>query len=110
MTTQELLKYHQAFCAQALEIVKKKNHDYAGADGQTPFANFEVAEKLNICKTESGFILRVADKLMRLITYTNSGELKVSESADDACIDVVNYMILLSAYLHEKQTKNLNSQ
>jgi len=102
MTTEELLKYHEEICTRAREIMRIKNHDYSGADGKTPFANFEVAEKLSITSTEKGFLVRILDKLMRIITWTNCGELKVNESIEDACVDNINYHILLSAHTKEK--------
>lgn len=103
MNTEELLKYHSELCTKARQIMAAKNHDYSGASGMTPFANFEVAEKLSITSTEAGFLLRITDKLMRLITFVNSGELKVKESTEDACLDVINYMILMAAYLKQKE-------
>ena len=40
MNREELFKHHKAICKEALEIMEKKNHDYAGAGGDSPFANF----------------------------------------------------------------------
>ena len=43
--------------------------------------------------------MRMLDKLKRLITFCNAGELKVeNEGAADACKDIVNYAIILAAY------------
>ena len=48
---------------------------------------------MGICSTESGFLVRVCDKLSRLSTFTSSGTLKVdNESYHDAVIDIINYM------------------
>jgi hypothetical protein len=103
MTTTELLTFHKAFCDQARGIVETKNHDYAGASGDTPFANFTATEKLGITTTEKGFLIRMLDKMQRLSTFANAGELKVAnESAHDACMDIVNYAVMLSAYIREK--------
>lgn len=105
MNTTELLEYHSKLCHEAREIMAKKNHDYSGSSGETPFANFMVAEQLSITMAEKGIILRITDKLMRIITFLNSGELKVSESVEDACTDILNYVILLAALMKEKQDK-----
>lgn len=81
-----------------------KNHDYAGADGKTPFSNFQVVEQFGVCTTEQGFLVRMLDKMKRLTTYAQSGELKVpGEGAKDACLDILNYAILLAAYIEEKK-------
>lgn len=102
MTTEELLKLHNEMCSKARQIMVKKNHDYAGASGEKPFANFEVAEKLGLCETEIGILMRMTDKIMRLKTFIRSGKLEVSESAEDACVDIMNYSVLLAGCILEK--------
>lgn len=107
MTTEELLKFHHKVCERARDIMAIKNHDYSGASGQTPFANFEIAEQMGICKTETGFQIRIGDKFMRLVTFCSDGTLRVeNESAEDSCLDIINYMILLSAYIKTKKERN----
>jgi hypothetical protein len=104
MTTTELLKFHEDFCEKARNIMASKNHDYAGKSGDTPFANFQAAERLNITSTERGFMVRMLDKMMRLATFADGGKLQVAnEGAYDACMDIVNYSILLAAYLKQQQ-------
>jgi hypothetical protein len=104
MNREELFKHHKQVCDAALELMKKKNHDYAGNSGETPFANFERCEALGICSTEAGFLVRLTDKLSRLSTFTNAGTLTVdNESYDDAIIDIINYCVLFSAFVKGKQ-------
>ena len=99
----ELLKIHEDVCHASRELMKKKNHDYAGSEGNEPFANFTRSEAMGICTTEQGFLVRVCDKLSRLSTFVNAGELKVdNESYEDAIVDIINYMVLLSGYLKDK--------
>ena len=106
MNREELLKHHDYLCKTAKDIMKKKNHDYAGKGGETPFANFERCEAMGICSTEQGFLVRVVDKVSRLSTFVEAGELKVdNESYEDAVLDIINYMILLSGFLKEKNEK-----
>ena len=103
MNREDLLKHHDLICKTAKDIMKQKNHDYAGADGEKPFANFERTEAMGVCSTEQGFLVRVIDKVSRLSTFATSGTLKVeNESYEDAILDIVNYMVLLSAYLKNK--------
>lgn len=103
MNKHELLIYHQQICDKARGIMEKKNHDYSGASGETPFANFEVAEQMGICKTETGFQIRIGDKFMRLVTFCTDGTLRVeNEGAEDSMLDIINYLILLGAYQKSK--------
>lgn len=106
MNTKELLAFHAMTTGTALALMAKKNHDYAGSSGDTPFANFEVVEKLNIASTEKGILMRMLDKMMRLSTFAEAGQLKVeNESAQDACIDIINYSVLLAAYIKQKDER-----
>jgi len=106
MNREELLKHHKELCDEALEIMKRKNHDYAGDSGTTPFANFERTEAMGICSTEQGFLCRMCDKLSRLSTFTTAGKLVVdNEGYRDALLDIINYCVLFSGYVSDKQDK-----
>jgi hypothetical protein len=106
MTTSELLEYHEKFCEEARQIMRAKNHDYTGASGQTPFGNFQAPEQLGLCSTETGIVMRMMDKIKRLVTFCTAGALRVhNEGPRDACLDIVNYAILLSAYLVHKSRR-----
>ena len=104
MNRTELLEHHKEICAKAIEIMKEKNHDYAGKGGEEPFANFERCEAMGICSTEQGFLVRVVDKVSRLSTFVDAGELKVKgEAWEDAVLDIINYMILFSGFVTSKE-------
>ena len=104
MNRKELFEHHEALCSVALKIMEKKNHDYAGESGDTPFANFSRTEAMGVCSTEQGFLVRVVDKVSRLSTFCSAGKLKVdNESYEDAILDIINYMVLFSGYLKEKE-------
>jgi len=103
MTRAELLLLHAALAKDAGELMARKNHDYAGAGAESPFANFEVAERLGICPTETGILVRLTDKVKRLVEFSKAGRLEVeNESVRDTVIDGVNYLVLLFAYLQHK--------
>lgn len=109
MNREELFEHHDKICGHALELMKKKNHDYAGNSGETPFANFERCEAMGVCSTEAGFLVRLTDKLSRLSTFSNTGKLIVdNESYNDAIVDIINYCVLFSAYVKSKSTKNIH--
>lgn len=104
MTREELLNYHANICQEARDLMSLKNRDYAGNDGTEPFANFTRCEAMGICDTEQGFLVRITDKMSRLSSFLRAGKMYVSdESFNDTVVDVINYMVLLSAYAAEKE-------
>ena len=106
MTRDELLQYHSEICNAAKELMSLKNKDYAGSEGNEPFANFTRVESMGICDTEQGFLVRVTDKLSRLSSFVHAGKMHVEdESFYDTIVDVINYMVLLSAYVSDKKTE-----
>ena len=107
MTNLELFKIHQELCRKALNLMQKKNHDYAGKSGLEPFANFTRAEAMGITTTEKGMMVRLLDKMSRLSSFMDSGTFKVeNEKLEDTILDVINYSILLHAYMTEKMRNN----
>jgi hypothetical protein len=106
MSREELLGFHQSLCGEALELMKKKNHDYAGKGGQEPFANFTRTEAMGITTTEKGMLVRMTDKMSRLSSFTESGTFAVSdEKLLDTILDMINYSVLFYCYMQEKQIK-----
>ena len=104
MNREELLKLHEELCHEALNLMIRKNHDYAGHEGLQPFANFERCEAMGICKTEQGFLVRIVDKLSRLSTFVACGKLEVeNEGYKDAIVDIINYCVLLYGYTSQKE-------
>jgi hypothetical protein len=104
MTRDELLKHHEVLCKQARDLMDMKNRDYAGNGGKQPFANFTRVEAMGICSTEQGFMVRLTDKMSRLSSIIESGKTNVKdESFEDTMIDVINYIVLLSAYRQDKR-------
>ena len=104
MNREDLMKHYAKLCKEAIDIMKKKNHDYAGEGGESPFANFTRSEDMGICSTEQGFLVRLCDKLSRLSTFASAGELKVdNEGYHDAILDIINYCILFDGYVSSKK-------
>tara|TARA_R100001510_G_C7627710_1_gene187238 strand:+ start:804 stop:1298 length:495 start_codon:yes stop_codon:yes gene_type:complete len=110
MNRDELLKFHASVCEDARNLMKLKNRDYAGNGGTEPFANFTRCEAMGVCQTEAGILVRVIDKISRMSSFLESGKMHVEdESFYDAMIDVVNYMVLLGAYVQDKD-KSANAE
>lgn len=106
MTSEQLFEHHHRMCSAALKLMHGKNHDYAGKEGDRPFANFERVEAMGITTVEKGFLVRLTDKLSRLATFCEGGILKVQdEKVEDTLLDVINYVVLLSAYLQDKKAR-----
>lgn len=104
MNRADLLNHHKELTAQALAIMEVKNHDYAGRGGESPFANFLRCEAMGVCSTEQGFLVRIIDKISRLSTFVEAGKLMVkNEGYRDAILDIINYCILFSAYMKDKE-------
>jgi len=101
-----LLQRHQYLCDTARELMSRKNHDYTAASGD-PFANFRGSDYLGI-KPELGILLRMQDKMMRVRTFVDKGELRVKgENVKDALIDLINYTALLYGLIKEQEDKEV---
>lgn len=103
MTKQEYLLFQEQFFKRAMDITKKKNADYTG-ESADPFANFSICQHLGICPVEMGFLVRMTDKLSRVTSFAQKGELQVKdESVTDTLTDLANYSCLLAGYLASKK-------
>ena len=106
MTRDDLLAFHGELTTAARDLMSLKNRDYAGKDGIEPFANFTRVEAMGVCTTEQGFLCRLTDKMSRLSSFIHSGKMNVKdESFNDTCVDVINYMVLLAAYIKDKDAR-----
>lgn len=104
MNRAELLAFHDEFTAKMKDICVAKNADYAGPGGDDPFANFRRTEAMGIAKTEAGMLVRMVDKLSRISTFLEAGQLQVKdESVEDTLVDLANYSLLLAGYIRGKK-------
>ena len=98
-----LVERHKALCDKARAIMESKNHDYRGGTGD-PFANFRGSTSLGI-QPIVGILLRVQDKMMRIKTFAEKGQLQVKgESVEDAILDIINYSILIDGLIQDAKT------
>jgi hypothetical protein len=106
MTRDELFSLHEEICRRALVILQHKSADYATSSD--PFANFKRGEILGFATAEEGLMLRVVDKISRISTFLQKGQLTVSnETVEDSILDVINYMILLHGMLADKEGRKV---
>ena len=95
MKREDLYLMHQALCSESLELMKKKNQDYA--TGNDPFRNFRTFGEL-------GILVRMSDKIARLRTFLENGKFNVAdESCRDSILDLINYSVLLNGMLVERE-------
>lgn len=98
LTREKLLHIHKEMCQRSRVILAVKNQDYA--QQHDPLKNFKAADFLEV-DPGIGLLLRVMDKVSRLHSYWQSGELK-AESVDDAEEDIMNYMVLHRGLRYER--------
>mgnify|MGYP003139221398 FL=1 len=95
-----LLHLHTEMTQEARRLMEAKNHDYSGGkDASDPFLNFTRVQKLGITDTKTGFLVRMTDKLSRLITFSHNNKFRTKDEAlKDTILDLINYSVLLYAY------------
>lgn len=102
MTKTEYFEFAARFFEACQTISKAKNADYTGGAAD-PFANFKAVEILGIT-TEQGFLTRMMDKMKRIASFAEKGELQVKdESVTDTLRDLANYACLLAGYIESKK-------
>lgn len=102
MNKNEYFSFSEKFFLDCVETAKKKSADYTGKDND-PFSNFKAVEILGI-KTEQGFLTRMMDKMKRIASFVENGELQVKdESVKDTLRDLANYSCLLAGYIESKK-------
>ena len=103
MKRADFVQLHGSLCDSLKGITAKKNADYTGG-GSSPFHNFETVEALGICKTETGFLTRMTDKMARITSIINTGKTNVTdETVEDTLLDLANYAIIFTCYLRHKR-------
>lgn len=87
-----------------IELMKKKNADYAGSDeGRDFFGNFNLVESTyGVTTAEVGFFTRLSDKFARLASFLRKGKLE-NESCIDALDDITVYAQLMKEYILTKE-------
>lgn len=105
MTKQDYFLFSEKFFGDCIEISRKKNADYTGG-ASDPFSNFRSVEVLGI-PAEVGFLTRMMDKMKRVASFVEKGELQVKdESVTDTLKDPANYSCLLAGLIKANNEKN----
>jgi hypothetical protein len=103
MSQEDFIKGIQETYTTGVEIIRKKNSDYAG--NGDPWKNFKTAELVGI-DYKRAILVRVTDKLSRISNLLDKDPQVVEESVADTLIDTINYLaILMEAIKHEKNSQ-----
>lgn len=98
-----MIPNYDAIIKKAKSLCDNKNIDYAQAE--EPFSNFEMVEAIKICKTSTGILVRISDKIARIANLLErDGEAAIQdEKVEDTMLDLINYsVILMSYYMYEQ--------
>lgn len=107
MNSEELQALQVAVHNKAEALLKAKNADYADQDD--PFFNLSMCEKLGICSTEVGILVRMCDKISRMAKLLKRPNKVVDEKIEDTALDLENYAFLFMAWGEEKRGRKLKS-
>jgi len=100
MNRAELFELHKETCERGLELMRKKNRDYAH-DESSPFTNLRGSAVVGVNPLQ-GVLVRCIDKFSRITTFIEKGDLLVvNESVEDSIVDIINYMVILKGMIIE---------
>lgn len=99
---ESFLAFQKEKFKELYQLTKAKNHDYAGVENN-PFLNFMATEMLGNTSVEQGMIVRMLDKVTRIINLTKHDAMVKDESIVDTLMDLSNYAMLMANYIHHKK-------
>lgn len=96
MTQQEFIKTIEDIYKEGVDIIRKKNTDYAKE--HDPFMNFRFAELVGV-SVPRAILVRMSDKLARISNVIDKEVAVRDETVMDTLLDLCNYSAILMAYL-----------
>lgn len=82
-------------------LMERKSHDYSGADDCN--RNIKACEVMGVCDAQTGILVRMFDKLQRLISLKTAKAKVKDESLRDTLHDLRNYAAI---YIHLMEEAN----
>lgn len=82
--------------AKGLEIIRAKNHDYAGTNDF--FRNFKTSELVGV-NVSRAILVRIMDKISRVSNLIDKPGQVNDEKVEDTILDAINYLAILRAYM-----------
>ena len=107
MTQKEYLEEFRKLCDKELELTTRKNSDYASEEDA--FTNFKLIHYLSSGNVtpEQGFVVRMSDKLQRIVNLTSRPNVVMDEKIEDTLFDLAVYCKLFQCYLKSKNTGDI---
>lgn len=107
-TVEDVLAFRKERFESSLALVAQKGHDYnrQQQDGGDTLFNMRVCEALGITEsTEQGILVRLSDKLMRLVSLTKDPSVspQVKDESVMATVDDVHNYIDYLAMIHRSR-------
>lgn len=101
MTQDAYLAQFKKELDEMLALTSRKNADYA--DDNDAFANFKIIEHLsaNRITAAQGFVVRMSDKLQRIVNLTARENKVADEKITDTLRDLAVYCLLFKIYLED---------
>jgi hypothetical protein len=106
LTRQELLDSVTGTYARNVDIMRKKNNDYA--TNEDALSNFKIIQNIGVVDDyKSGILMRMTDKFARITNILKKGKADVmDETVEDTLADLCNYAAILRAALEDEKRIN----
>lgn len=108
LSQQKLIDSISATYAEGIEIIKKKNTDYAIESDA--LSNFKLIERLGVVDYKRGILVRLADKFARVINLLDRDASVLDERLEDTLLDMINYLAILKAALEHEKLETIKYQ
>jgi hypothetical protein len=100
MTTSKFLDEIHSIFTGCEQILVKKNKDYGSTSD--PFKNFRMVENIGLTSVEKGILVRMMDKISRIVNIVDKEPEVKSESVSDTLDDLINYAAILKTYIGQR--------
>lgn len=102
ITQKEFISNIEQSYRDCVDIIRRKNQDYADADN--PFKNFGASVTVGVDPAK-GILVRLMDKIVRIGNLIKREAAVKDESIEDTIDDACNYLQILKEYLKHGTTK-----
>lgn len=88
---------------ECVDIVRHKNSDYA--TDEDPFKNFRLVQNIGLASVEVGILVRISDKIARIVNLLKHEPNCQEESIEDTLKDTINYLAILRCFIKKEKMK-----
>jgi Nucleotide modification associated domain 1 len=107
LTRDEMIAQMESIYQRGVEIVKKKNSDYA--TNEDALSNFKVIQALGVVDYKRAMLVRMADKFARISNLMKDDKKPavLDERLEDTLLDLINYSAILIIALGEESDEKI---